>query len=539
MSRQKIIKSSMLFIPFVWIWVVVSNPVKDPVSDAIHRKIETLQSSYDLNASVRIYNTAILVPFYRDNDYNPLWVHSKQVNDFMAILRNARADGLVPSDYHITEIARLMNRREPDSMATRDILMSDALLLYADHIKTGKVDSTSLVSRWSIHPTSFNPVRLLQRLETTDVPDLINGLRHHSIEYLRMRDALATYRLIRDMGGWKTISMGKSIRPGSYDPRIPQIRTRLIISGDMDSTVINDADFYDYDLQAGVVHFQRRNGLTPDGIIGNNTVETMNIPVTTRIDQLRINMERQRWLPDDPGRYYIVINIANFDLQVVKNHRDIDHHKVIIGRFYRRTPVFSSKIEYLIFNPDWTVPPTILKKDLIPSIRRHAGILKKDHISVYGPGDKLLRTDTINWNNGAVFKYTYRQSPGNTNPLGAVKFVFPNSFNVYLHDTPSKYLFNNHVRMYSSGCIRVNDALELAQRLLDNPGNWTKDDIHNIVKSGKTVRVPLEVQPRIYVEYFTAWADSDGTVEFRNDIYKRDRAVLTALNQKPDPVTVR
>lgn len=538
MNHRETAKSSLYVISILWITFMVTSPVKDPVTDAIHRKIEILDTTFRLD-TIRVYNSNFLVSYYRKNDYTPLWSRPVQTDRLIDILKDASVEGLNPSDYHVNDITQLMNRKSPGAIAARDILLTDAFILYTDHIKTGKVDSTSLSSRWSINPANFNPQQLLQQIQSSDLNDLINRLRHHTSEYIRMREALARYRKIRDAGGWTTVPAGKSIRPGLYDTRIPFVRKRLFMSGDIDSAVTTDPDFYDYSLQAGVVRFQQRNGLKPDGIIGENTISAMNIPVTSRIEQLRVNMERRRWLPDDMGSYYLQINIANFDLQVVKQNRVIDRHKVIIGKFFRKTPVFRSRIEYLLFNPDWTVPPTILKKDLIPSIRKNPAILTRNQIRVFGPGGAPLQVDTINWNKPGVLGYTYREKPGGANPLGAVKFVFPNRYNVYLHDTPSKYLFENHVRMYSSGCIRVNNALELAQLLLDDPVKWPSNYILDVVKSGKTIKVPLQIEPRIYVVYFTAWVDSSGIVEFRNDIYKRDPAVLNALNQKPDAVTVR
>jgi murein L,D-transpeptidase YcbB/YkuD len=281
--------------------------------------------------------------------------------------------------------------------------------------------------------------------------------------------------------------------------------------------------------------FQLRNGLTTDGVIGKATIEAMNVSVEDRIASIEANLERWRWLSDDLGERYIKVNIANFELQVIENGDMVFSTEVIVGLTNRMTPVFSSIMTYLVLNPDWTVPPTILNDDIIPSVISNPEYLAEKDL-------KILRTDgtevdpsTIDWINivTADFPYSVHQEPGPKNALGRIKFMFPNQYSVYIHDTPNHKLFGRTERSFSSGCIRVNNPMDLAACLMkDNPA-WTPTQIKNVIDQGTERSINLANPIQVHILYLTAWASDDGVVYFRKDIYDRDQPLLAALKQNP------
>jgi murein L,D-transpeptidase YcbB/YkuD len=275
--------------------------------------------------------------------------------------------------------------------------------------------------------------------------------------------------------------------------------------------------------------FQVRHGIDIDGEIGFKTMAAMNINVDERIEQIKINLERWRWLSRQFGDYYVKVNIADFNLEVIKNGEKIRQHKIIVGRTYRKTPIFSSKITHLVFNPSWTVPPGILSADVLPAVRKNIRYLKNKNIYVYDKNGKIVIPSSVDWNSSVVKSYTYRQTPGSDNALGSVKFFIPNEFMVYLHDTPSKDLFEKTERAFSSGCIRVQDPLELAEYLLNDPENYSKKRINGIINTKKTQTVVIKDQPAIHILYWTSFTNDDGVVQFRSDIYKRDGPLKEAL----------
>jgi murein L,D-transpeptidase YcbB/YkuD len=286
---------------------------------------------------------------------------------------------------------------------------------------------------------------------------------------------------------------------------------------------------YDEALAAAVRAFQARHGLTDDGVVGARTVEELNVPVEKRIEQLRVNLERGRWLLRDIGDTFVAVNVAGFRLIFVRDGRIEWETRVQVGKPYRATPVFRSEISYLVLNPNWTVPPGILRKDIIPEQRRDPRTLEKKGLKVYDRAGNEVPASAVDWS-ARSFPYTVRQDPGPTNALGRVKFMFPNEHNVYLHDTPSKNLFDADDRAFSSGCIRVEDPLKLAELLLAGHANWGRDAIDRAVASGGTRTVTLKPRVPVLLTYWTAWMRGTSEIHFRRDIYGRDTKLAAALD---------
>jgi murein L,D-transpeptidase YcbB/YkuD len=307
------------------------------------------------------------------------------------------------------------------------------------------------------------------------------------------------------------------------------MRARLRASGDI---TVDSAkpDVYDPALVMAVKRFQKRHGLEPDGVVGKQTVAAMNVAVEERIRQIVLNMERWRWLPEDLGDRYILVNIAGFKLTLVDSGAVWDRMRVAVGKPYRRTPVFSDRIRYLEFNPYWTVPYSIATRDLLPKIKKNPGILKVKGYELLRDG-KSVAPETINWSSLSRknFPYTLRQKPGPKNALGRVKFMFPNQFAVYLHDTPGRQVFGHASRAFSSGCIRLARPIDLAELVLRETPGWKRERIDAVLETGKRTVVNLAKRLPVHLTYSTAWSGEGGTINFRPDIYGRDKSLHEAL----------
>jgi murein L,D-transpeptidase YcbB/YkuD len=294
-----------------------------------------------------------------------------------------------------------------------------------------------------------------------------------------------------------------------------------------------DSTFFDEQLEKAVKHFQRRHRLTIDGAVGKNTLEAMNVPVQTCIDQIRVNLDRARWVLHAIGGKFVLVDIAGFHAYFFQEDRIIWESRVQVGRPYRRTPVFRSDIEYLVFNPTWTVPPGILRKDILPAVKKNPNYLKERNISVIDRQGNIINQDTIDWSQypKGDFPHMLRQDPGPSNALGLIKIMFPNEHLVYLHDTPSRSLFESENRTFSSGCIRVEKPFELAELLLSNPAKWNQESFNAIIASKKPHTIMLPEHIPVLLLYWTVAVDQNGEVQFKKDPYDRDRAVLEGLEE--------
>lgn len=345
--------------------------------------------------------------------------------------------------------------------------------------------------------------------------------------YAPLRQAIAMYREIVAWGGWAPIPPGRPLKAGLRDAdRVPLLRTRLIATGDLGSTG-GDAAFFDDRLTRAVQRFQARHGLRQDGVVGRRTLEALNVSAQTRLAGLERNLERLLKLSDGLGHRYVFVNIAGQELEAVRDGRVERRHRVVIGTKERQTPAYESQITFLAFNPYWHVPRTIAEEDILPLARYDPQYLSRLNMRLYRR-DGWVEVDpaTIDWRTFTPGAYVLRQEPGARNALGTVKIHFPNPHAVYLHDTPSKRLFGNHIRAHSSGCVRVEDAHALTAWLLSAQG-WDRARVDAMVAAGTRKDVRLQEAVPIYLIYLTAWVDAYGVVNFRDDIYDRDRLQAT------------
>lgn len=340
--------------------------------------------------------------------------------------------------------------------------------------------------------------------------------------YWPLLRAISMYSNIVAWGGWERIPDGGKLEEGVVDEvRVPLLRKRLLATGDMEASGGNPTVF-DAEVTRGVQRFQARNGLLPDGVVGDRTLKALNVSAKARLALLERNHARINRLSENLGERYIFVNIAGQKLEAVANGRVERRHRVVIGKVDRQTPEYTSRITFLAFNPYWHVPQSIAEKDILPQVRRDPSYLRRLNMRVYaGYGGREINPASVNWNNVNGSTYLFRQDPGPRNSLGTVKIHFPNPHAVYLHDTPSKSLFGRNVRANSSGCVRVEDVHDLTTWLLEAQG-WDRARVDALVASGARKDVRLEETVPVYMIYLTAWVDEHGVVNFRDDIYGRD-----------------
>jgi len=522
-----------------------------PEEEPLRTRIEAIDANMPGAASVgdaSILAVSAVGRFYRQNAFEPAWTDAtgptRHADSLLAVLRNADRDGLRPADYHVAAIDSLRQhlRAQAESGEPRarglvdfELLCTDAFLLFGSHLLTGRVDPTTVTPTWTAEGRRADLVQTLQRALAEASPRAaLDELRPPQPEYEALRRALARYRTLAERGGWPSLPDGPTLKMDMHDDRVSLLRTRLRTTGDLSAAAPTDSARVDTALHEAVQRFQERHGLTVDGAVGPATRAALNVPVEERIEQITLNLERWRWLPADLGRLHVRVNIAGFDLRVVEEGTDRLQMRVVAGRAYRQTPVFSDQISYLVLNPYWHVPHSIAAKDKLPDFRRDPSLVSKLGYEVFrgwGADATPIDPSTIDWNavSASSFPYRLRQRPGPQNALGQVKFMFPNAHSIYLHDTPSRALFGEAERNFSSGCIRVEHPLDLAAVLLRHNEGWTRERIESTVGSNteKTVVLPQKVP--VHLLYWTAWATADGPVHFRRDVYDRDEAVHSAL----------
>lgn len=511
------------------------------VRDAIHARTEQLaERDVTVLMGRRVAATDFLVELYRSNGYQPLWLAAENRNALLQAIERSGEDGLRPSDFHLEVIGAAVASLDAGSLdgkgqADADIVMSDALARLSYQNFYGKLNPTELDSDWNFSrpllkrtPTEV----VLEALREKSLPGLLADLRLDHPYYLTLKAALRSHREIASAGGWQAVPAGETLKSGMAGARIAALRRRLAASGDYDATQTSDPALFDPPLEEAVQNFQERHGLEADGVVGKITLEELNLPVEARIDQIRANMERARWVLRNLDDDFIVVNIAGFYLRMIQNGELVWDSQVIVGTPFRKTPVFTAPMRYLEVNPTWTVPPTILREDILPKVKADPGYLAKNGFRLVDFERRPVDVNTVDWQsvNGKSFPYLIVQQPGPSNALGRIKFMMPNDHAVYLHDTPSRGLFKSAARSFSSGCIRVENPFDLAERLLSGHQDWSPARMTETLESKKTTRISLQQPLPVLLLYWTVDPDPSGSVRFYRDIYARDAELLNALN---------
>ena len=517
------------------------------LSESLTTNIDTLNAESHALKPEAILNPDIITLLYEKGGelLSPKWNSRDKISQMITAIHNASLDGLNPDDYHHTEIESLTqkivssDKVNVEDAGRLDLLLTDSFLLLSSHLSVGKTDPETIDPQW--HASR----RLIRKdwekfidstLNSNNIIGALQNLAPGHREYVNLKKALAKYRQLEEKGGWTnfTTSLPK-LEKGMRNPDIEKLRKRLEIAQGNIEFNPGDEDLFDQNLFDRVVLFQQRNGLDADGVVGKSTIEALNIPVKDRIEAMEANLERWRWVSDDLGKRYIRINIADLELQVIENDEQVFQSLAIVGRLYKETPVFSAMMKYLVLNPDWVIPPGILKNEIIPEVIKNPAYLAEKNMKVLRTDGTEVDPSTIDWDSVTLkgFPYMIRQEPGPNNPLGRIKFVFPNRHNVYIHDTPSRNLFLKSNRTFSHGCIRINKAFELAGYLLRDNVEWTPERLQNAIDKGQKKIIILPDPIPVHILYLTVWADEDGTAFFTKDIYNRDHILISALNQAP------
>jgi murein L,D-transpeptidase YcbB/YkuD len=485
---------------------------------------------------------------YSDREDRPLWSRRGQplarARDLVASICRAGKEGFRPSDYDVEGLRRAALALEskkhpgPEDIAALDIRLTGMMLAFGRNILAGRLDPRAVDDGWYLRSRrSSIDSTLRAALQDDDSPDLLKSLRPPQKEYDDLVEALAEYReLLRD-GGWGTVPRGGPLQRGDRGARVAALRERLRATGELDAPKGAEPVFDD-EVAEAVARFQARHGLEPDSSVGRATLSALNVPVERRIQQIELNLDRYRWLPAEFAERYILVNIPDFRLRAYDRSREAFEQRVIVGDEYQSaTPVFADSMTYLVFRPEWNVPSSILVNEMLPK-------LQEDIYDLAGHGFEVVDTQadtlvgdpsSIDWDDEDTLnlRYRVRQRSGENNSLGLVKFMFPNRFNIYLHDTPARKLFDRPVRTLSHGCVRVEDPVQLADFVLDGQDRWDEGKIRAAMQDSSKARgrvVPLKGPVPVCLLYLTAFK-RDGELHFRNDPYGKDRRALAKLGK--------
>ncbi len=465
--------------------------------------------------------------FYERRHFQPAWSRrhkpSRAARELVTALGEADSEGLNPDKYHRASISMAKN------VVDMELLLTDAYILYVSDMAGLKQGARARKLMWQRHGKNQDAVALLEEgLASGRFARHLEGFSRKEAAYQRLKQALVRYRKIAAQGGWPYIPGGHPLQQGDQGERVALLNQRLKATGDGGG----NGSYFDRQTDAGVRNFQRRHGLVVDGKVSKKTLAALNMPVERRIQQLKINMQRRRWLPDDLGRRHIVVNIPDYRLSFIDRDRPVLGMNVVVGKRVKtwRTPTLTSSVTHMILNPQWNVPPSIFKKELLRKIKKDPKYLARNNMKVVGTRSKnVIDSDSIDWeqvkgNEGIRIV----QRSGRGNALGTMKFMFPNPYAIYMHDTRAKSLFKRHERAFSHGCIRVSEPLQLAEEIFRGDSAWSRQNITRAINSGQRQTVRLGEPVNVYIQYWTAWAEEDGDIQFREDIYGRD-ATLTDI----------
>lgn len=525
------------------------------VSGNIRQRVENPETPKSIvinNGSVKFYGS--LPALYRNNNYQPIWVGDKgpkpECRDMVEAVQNSYSEGLSPENYNLKEIDYTLSKINavsgsgklpaPELLAELDILLSNSFLKYASDLLYGQInpEQIDLELVFGEKPVDLNGL-LIAAVNENKIDETLHSLLPEYPAYGRLKTALVEYREYEAEGGWNPIPAGQKLKKGSRGERVTALRERLTITGELDGSAAG-GDVFDETLEQAVRKYQETNGLYLDGVAGDSTIESLNVPASVRVNQIELTLERWRILPKSLGTKFVLVNIANYHLYAVENNKDAISMRIVVGKPKWNTPIFSEQMTHIVFNPYWNIPPSIFRDDIAPLIKSDPDYMANRNIEAVGlPMEQAESTDETEIASAKEEylskvlsgNYRLRQNPGPTNPLGRVKFLFPNKHSVYLHDTPNRGYFQRAQRNFSHGCIRVEKPTELAEFVLSSDPEWTVERIESGIKRGRTQTVDLPVPVTVYILYFTAWANNDGTVSFHKDIYGLDQVLQNALLQ--------
>lgn len=476
---------------------------------------------------------------YSSRGFQPLWVDATgprpRARALVEALRASRLEGLGTGPYRLEALEALTARAgtDLDSLARLELRLSGVALLHAEHRRHGRVSPEEQRPPWRIGPREAEPARVLAALaQETDPLEAFAALDPPHEGYRRLRAALAEYRALAARGGWLQVPKGPPLSLGSRGKRVLALRARLEATGDLAPTDGEPSPTFDEPLAAAVRAFQQRHGLPEDGVVGKSTLATLRVPVTARIRQLLLNLERWRWVPDRLGERYVAVNIPAYELRAVASDAVALQMRVVVGQHDKRTPIFADTIERLIINPVWSLPPRIAAEKLFERAPSDPQWVTRNGYQLFS-GKQTLDPNDIDWTalEGSRLPFRVRQKPGSNNALGRLKLDMPNRFSVYLHDTPQRRLFALPYRALSYGCVRLERPVELAGFLLANEPEWSAERVAEAMEAGQTVTVALSEPVPVYLFYSTSFVDEAGRLHFRPDPYGADKDLAWRLRK--------
>jgi murein L,D-transpeptidase YcbB/YkuD len=497
-----------------------------------------------------------VVAFYRDRGYEPAWTDDDEIlprgQSMLEAIGAANTEGLDRERYHFStarEMAGLLEEdevedRELEYLGNLDILLTENFARLAQDLAAGTLDPEKAGLSWRIERGEAPESNLIDAVMNGEDPKAVLGGVRPSVPYYdRMVLALQRLRDVEANGGWPTVPAGESLEEGAQGPRVSALRARLSAGDDPEETRLaqagsGQADRFDPELRQALEHFQTRHNLQEDGALGPASLEALNVAVEDRIDAIRLNLDRWRWLPRELGEKFILVNVAGFELEVVDGDRAVESMNVVVGKTANRTPIFQDTLEYMVVNPYWNVPESIAEEEVVPAaLEDPTYLVRNDYELVYdGQAVPAASVSPSALESGG---YRIRQKPGAGNALGHVKFLFPNANNIYLHDTPADHLFSQRTRAFSHGCIRVERPDDLARTLLAALTDRDPSDYETLRQAEGEQWIPFDQKIPVYILYFTAWVNEDGTIRFHEDIYDRDRTLEPERQEKLAPVAPR
>jgi murein L,D-transpeptidase YcbB/YkuD len=482
--------------------------------------------------------------FYQKRDDAFAWTEDRkprrEMDELIGVLKEADREGLDPALYNVATLtarrqeagrgfltAKGFDEKEAASM---DVWLTYLYLRYASDVTNGLAGLSHADPAWKLRDKRSDPGPVLeQALAEHRIGESLRELIPNHQQYTQLRDAHAKYRAIAERGGWPAVPADLKLKPGQQQPGVVAVARRLAVTGDYTGTIDEQHPVYDTDLQEAVKRFQRRHGLEPDAVVGRAVVAQMNVPADERVRQIALNLERWRWLPRDLGDRHILVNVPEYRLEVWEKNQVPLSMRVVVGKKDTPTPIFADDMTYVVFSPYWNVPPDIVKNETVPSALKDPAFLQRTNMEVLDKSGKPVDPSSIDMDDMSA--YRFRQRPGSSNSLGLVKFMFPNSYNVYLHDTPADSLFARATRSFSHGCVRVEQPEKLAQYVLGDQADWTPERISEAMHAGTEKSVKLSHPLPVYLGYWTARVSADGILQFRDDLYGIDARQMTMLTR--------
>jgi murein L,D-transpeptidase YcbB/YkuD len=476
--------------------------------------------------------------FYEQRTFQPAWEGPRAARA-LDVLQRSGAHGLDPRLYQAQELAQrhaqLTATSPASDRAALDVDLTRALLRLAGDLEAGQIRPDARHAQNQPRRPRPDAVAVLERAAQGNPAEELEALAPVNAEYTNLRHALARLHGIAAAGGWGRLPPGPTLSEGASGARVLALRHRLTAGGEIP---VEQASLprFDAHLAEGVRRFQKAHGLEPTGNVDEATAAELNVPVENRIETVVLNLERWRWMPRTTPPRYLLVNIPAFELTLVQGPRSTLESRIVVGKAWSPTPVFSDEIVSVVLNPAWNVPQSITREEILPAVRRDPTYLARNQMRLYR-GEEEVEPASVDWDSD-MEGLSVRQDPGDLNALGKIKFLMPNKFDVYLHDTPAGHLFGREERAFSHGCIRVERPLDLATALLADQPDWPTSRIEEVIAAGKTAEVKLGQPVPVHITYFTAWTAPSGDVRFGPDVYGLDRELAAALKERKPDATI-